>query len=352
MPDWTKSMIQSYEYYIVDPGTWKDKTRIDTITSCNIERDADAETLGSASFDVSEELGECYIRAYLITVQNGIREKHPLGTFLIQTPSSSFDGKAKTVSMDAYTPLLELKENPPPIGYYISKGSNIMNMAYSLANENMRAPVIQAKSDKVLYSNFVADTDDKWTTFISDLIYNAKYEFGLDEMGSVLFLPIQDTDSLQPIVEFNDGNSSILYADVTTEHDLYGIPNVVEVIYSKDSENYYVRVVNDDPDSPTSTVNRGREIVYRDTSPEFSAEPTNPQIEEYAKNLLKKLSSVEYKIKYSHGYYPLRLGDCVLLNYARAGIDNVKAKITSQSISCTPGCKVTETAVYTASLWR
>lgn len=352
MPDWTKSMIQSYEYYIVDPDTWKDKTRIDTITSCNIERDADAETLGSASFDVSEELGECYIRAYLITVQNGIREKHPLGTFLIQTPSSSFDGKAKTVSMDAYTPLLELKENPPPIGYYIPKGSNIMNMAYSLANENMRAPVVQAKSDKVLYSNFVADTDDKWTTFISDLIYNAKYEFGLDEMGSVLFLPIQDTDSLQPIVEFNDGNSSILYADVTTEHDLYGIPNVVEVIYSKDSENYYVRVVNDDPDSPTSTVNRGREIIYRDTSPEFSAEPTNPQIEEYAKNLLKKLSSVEYKIKYSHGYYPLRLGDCVLLNYTRAGIDNVKAKITSQSISCTPGCKVTETAVYTASLWR
>lgn len=352
MPDWTKSMIQSYEYYIVDPDTWKDKTRIDTITSCNIERDADAETLGSASFDVSEELGECYIRAYLITVQNGIREKHPLGTFLIQTPSSSFDGKAKTVSMDAYTPLLELKENPPPIGYYIPKGSNIMNMAYSLANENMRAPVVQAKSDKVLYSNFVADTDDKWTTFISDLIYNAKYEFGLDEMGSVLFLPIQDTDSLQPIVEFNDGNSSILYADVTTEHDLYGIPNVVEIIYSKDSENYYVRVVNDDPDSPTSTVNRGREIIYRDTSPEFSAEPTNPQIEEYAKNLLKKLSSVEYKIKYSHGYYPLRLGDCVLLNYTRAGIDNVKAKITSQSISCTPGCKVTETAVYTASLWR
>ena len=26
MPDWTKSMQQTFEYYVVDPNTWKDKT--------------------------------------------------------------------------------------------------------------------------------------------------------------------------------------------------------------------------------------------------------------------------------------------------------------------------------------
>lgn len=110
MPDWTKSMEQTFEYYVVDPGTWCDKSQITDVIQSNIERDADAETLGSASFDVGSILGECYVRIYLITIQNGIREKFPMGTFLVQTPKSNFDGRYQKVSIDAYTPLLELKE--------------------------------------------------------------------------------------------------------------------------------------------------------------------------------------------------------------------------------------------------
>ena len=39
MVDWTASMQQTYEYYIVDPNTWKDVTLIDNIKSCTITRD-------------------------------------------------------------------------------------------------------------------------------------------------------------------------------------------------------------------------------------------------------------------------------------------------------------------------
>ena len=105
MADWTASMQQTFEYYTVDPGTWKDVKKLDNVISSTISRDSEAETLGSATFDVTNSVGESYIRAYLITIQNGVREKHPLGTFLVQTPSSSFDGKIRSVSMDAYTPL-------------------------------------------------------------------------------------------------------------------------------------------------------------------------------------------------------------------------------------------------------
>ena len=109
MPDWTKSMQQTFEYYEVDPGTWRDFRKIDNVKSCTIKRDSTAETLGSASINVISSVGECYIRVYLVTIQNGIKERLPLGTFLVQTPSSSFDGKTRNVTMDAYTPLLELK---------------------------------------------------------------------------------------------------------------------------------------------------------------------------------------------------------------------------------------------------
>ena len=78
----------------------------------------------------------------------------------------------------------------------------------------------------------------------------------------------------------------------------------------------------------------------------------SPQVREYAERLLRELSSLEYSVSYSHGYCPVRLGDCVRLNYSRAGVTGIKAKVISQTIKCEPGCPVTEKAVFNAKLWR
>lgn len=351
MVDWLSSMQQTFEYYIVDPATWKDAKKIENVKSCSISRDSDAGTLGSASINITESVGECYVRIYLITIQNGIKERHPLGTFLVQTPSTSFNGKIRDLSMDAYTPLLELKETKPPLGYSVMKGTNIMTIARQLTQENTRAPVVPASCDTNLFSNFVAETDDSWLTFLTDLLLNAKYSYDLDEMGRILFAPEQDTASLQPVWTYNDDNSSILYPNLNMDHDLYGIPNVVEVIYSHGNGYYYSRVVNDDPNSPTSTVNRGREIIHRVSDPDLIGDPTENQIDEYANRLLRELSSLEYTITYTHGYCPVRVGDCVRFNYSRADLKNIKAKVISQTIKCEPGCPVTEKAVFTNRLW-
>ena len=352
MVDWSASMQQSFEYYIVDPGTWKDTERIRTVKSCSITRDTSAETLGSASIDMTESVGECYIRAYLVTIQNGFKDKHPLGTFLVQTPSLKFDGKVEDISVDAYTPLMELKENKPPIGFFLLKGENIMENGYRLARTHVRAPVVAATNSEPLFSNFVAETDETWLAYISALISNAKYSFDLDELGRILFAPNQDTASLQPVWTYNDGNSSILYPDISIDRDLYGIPNVVEVIYSEGYDKYYARVVNDDPNSSTSTVSRGREIVHRASNPDLIGNPTKNQINEYAEQLLRDLSSLECTVTYTHGYCPVRIGDCVRLDYKGAKLTNIKAKVISQTIKCEPGCPVTEKAVFTTKLWR
>ena len=352
MPDWTASMQQTFEYYTVDPVSWKDVKRLDNVTKSTIIRDLEVETLGSATIDVTETIGECYVRIYLITIQNGLKEKFPLGTFLVQTPSSSYNGKIREVTMDAYTPLLELKENKPPLGYSLSKGQNIMENVYMLTREHLRAPVVKTTDPTKLTFDFVAETDDTWLSFNSDLAANVKYSFGLDDMGRVLFTPKQDTASLQPVWTYNDDNSSILLPDFSMDHDLYGIPNVVEVVYSNNLGTLYSRVVNDDENSPISTVNRGREIIHRVTDPELAGNSSQRQIDEYAEQLLRNLSCLEYTVTYTHGYCPVRLGDCVRLNYTRAGITDMKAKVISQTIKCTSGCQVTEKAVFTKKLWR
>lgn len=352
MPDWSSSMQQTFEYYIVDPGSWGNVKLLDNVISCTINHDADVETLGSATIDIAESVGECYIRVYLITIQNGVKERHPLGTYLVQTPTSSFNGKIRNVTMDAYTPLLELKENPPPLGYYVPKTANVMDMVYSLTRNYARAPVVRPSCDTTLYYDFVADPSDTWLTFLIDLMNNAEYTFMLDELGRILFAPVQDTASLQPVWTYDDDNSSILYQDFNMDHDLYKIPNVVEVVYSDNNEYYSVRAVNDDPNSPVSTVNRGREITHRDSNPAIIGDPTESQLQEYANKLLREKSTLEYTVTYTHGYCPVRVGDCVRLNYTRAGVNGIKAKVISQSIKCEPGCPVTETAVFANKLWR
>ena len=352
MPDWTKTMQQTFEYYVVDPGSWRDIRKINTVISSSITRDSTLETLGSANITISESIGECYIRIYLITIQNGMREKHSLGTFLVQSPSFSFDGKIKNVTLDAYTPLLELKENPTPLGYSVLKDENILETAYRITREQVRAPVVKPQKDEVLNTNFVANINDTWITFIRDLIANADYSLDLDEMGRIFFAPKQDTMSLQPIWTYDDSNSSILYPELSVDRDLYGIPNVVEVIYSNGNEYYYGKAVNDDVSSPISTVNRGRQITHRESNPSLLGSPNQARIQEYAENLLKELSSLEYTVTYTHGYCPVRVGDCVRLNYSRAGINGIKAKVISQNIKCESGCPVTEKAVFTTELWR
>ena len=480
MPDWSASMQQTFEFYVIDPNTWMDQKQLTTVKSCSITRDIEADTLGSATFDVVDSVGECYIRVYLKTIQNGVTERHPLGTFLVQSPSSSFDGKMRTVSMDAYTPLLELKEKQPPLGYFVSESksstdaayykieerfkyvetgdeftlrddagetvlmsevkthlnerdvykytpseseevfyycivmgtkyavkkegpiyirtsetlnidndthnnkevtqyiakyitatgddiykngdtlycrvNNFMDMAYRLTRENVRAPVVKTdltEEDNVgkLNCDFVADPEDTWFTFLRDLIANGNFEFALDELGRVMFSPKQDTISLQPVWTYDDSNSSILLPEIDMDHDLYGVPNVVEVVYNDGKNHYYAKVTNTDENSPTSIPNRGREITYRVTDPDFLGVPTQKQIDEYAKQLLREASTVEYTVTYTHGYCPVRVNDCVRLNYERAGLKNIKARVVSQKIKCEPGCPVTEKAIFTNKLW-
>jgi hypothetical protein len=187
---------------------------------------------------------------------------------------------------------------------------------------------------------------------VLDLIQNAEYEIGLDEIGNILFLPKQEISALQPVWTYDDSNSSILYHELSVDHDLYGIPNVVEVIYSYGNQYREAIAVNDDPNSITSTVSRGRKIVHRVTSPSLAGYVTQDQIDAYAERVLRELSTVAYTISYTHAYCPVRIGDCVRINYEKAGLTNIKAKVISQNIKCVPGCPVSEKAVFINKLWR
>lgn len=351
MADWTRPMGQSFEYHEVDPGTWRDSRRISTVEGASLVRDSSQATLGSATIDADGTFGEGYVRVYLVTEQDGATERHALGTYLVQTPTSSFDGRRASASMDAYTPLVELSETSPPLGYYVDAGENVMAACASLCARHMRGPVVAAVAPDALGAAFVADGDETWLGFVTALASSAGHSLSLDETGRLLFSPDADPSAMQPVWTYDEGNSSILYPEVELTRDLYGVPNVVEVVWSDEHDVYVARVSNDDPNSPTSTVSRGREIQHREENPDLPGTPTQAAVEGYARRRLRELSQVEYEVFYRHGYNGVRLGDCVRLDHPRAGLPGVRARVTYQSIECEEGCPVTERATFSERLW-
>lgn len=354
MTDWHESRTNTYEYYLVDPVTWTDVSKLDNVTAGSVTKDTSSNTLISASIEVDGvDLGEVYVRIYLVAIQNGIRERYPLGTFLVQTSAGKFDGKVNKPSLTAYSPLLELNDVSPPLGFSCRKGEKIMDHIRNNFRDYCRAPFVPEKIDNdILEVDFVANTDDTWLSFNNDLLSQVDRRFDIDEMGNVMIAPSQEVEAMQPVFTYNDDNSSILYPEISQQIDIYGIPNTLEVVYS--SENRYLTAVavNDDPNSVVSTVRRGRTVFKRVENPGIMGIPAQSDLQMYAEKTLKELSEVECQMTYQHGFNEVRPNDCVRLNYTRAGINNVKAKVIKQKIDCSTECKVSETVVFKKKLWR
>ena len=353
MIDWTRSMRQTFEFYTVDPSSWGDKKKISNVIKSVITRDLEAETLGSATITCDDDHSDEYVRAYLIATQDGINYRFPLGTHIYQTPQMDYDGTHSVMDQEGYTPLIELKEKTPPLGYAVLKGSNILEAAVAMTRSNIRAPFVKQYSSDNMANDFVANIDDNYLTYVSDLLAHAGFLLDVDARGYVSFKKYQDAGKLQPVWTYTDDNSSILLPDISIKRDIYGIPNVVEVLYSLGEEGYiFSSVKNENADSIVSTVRRGREVVYRETDPDVPDGINQALLDSYARNLLKTMSTIEYEVTYTHGYCPVNIGDCVRLNYRRAGLSGINAKVIRQVIKCETSCQVEETAVYTKSFWE
>lgn len=344
--DWTKSMKQDFEYYTVDPESWLDRERLECIVESDISRDLNTETKHSFRAVTTEPIGECYIRVYMIATQGMETEKIPLGTFLSYVPSIDFNGRLTKLDIEGYSPIIELREKVPPIGTYIAKNTNILTAVVSWLKLYTRAPVIYSDDTCNSTKNYVAETSDTWYSFISGVLEDNGYFLNVDALGQIYIDKEINPMYLQPKWTFADGKDSILCNDISINQDIFDVPNVVEVLVSDGNNNGFASASNDNPDSPVSTVNRGRIIAKRITNPQVGL----TGLQAYAKNELIKESEVETSVSYSHGYCPVNIGDCISLSNRKFGIDKLKLKVTSQSISCKTGCVVSETARSTVNL--
>lgn len=372
--DWTKSMQQTFEFYTVDPNSWYDDQKLENIISCDLTHDLTSDKRGNASITVTEPLPECYIRTYLVVTQAGHMHKICLGTYLYMTSSDSFDGMKHNITMTGYTPMVELEEKLPPLGFHIvgitnrkhsSDAPMVTDAIKDIVTTYTRCEIEnRTVIQKPLLNDFVAGSNDNFLTVINNVLNASslqQYILTVDEWGTIIVKDKPVLEDAIPTYIYTDDNSSILLPSLDTNDDIYGIPNVVEVLYTGDKRLPAIRVIvkNEDPTSIVSIPSRGREIAKRFTITNIAA-PVNDyseaavraQVTAQAERLLEAASTINKTISYSHGYCDVKVGDTVLINYERAGVTGIRAKVVSQRISCKPGCQVDEQAVYTKKLWN
>ena len=195
--DWRKSYGVSFEYWVLDPDTMKETRRLNAVEECDITRDMSDDVVCSASMTVEELLEEeTYIRVYLLaTPIGGKTERIALGTFLSITPKVNMDGKAVQRPLDMYSPLKELADDNPPVGYTVRKGSSAAS-AVKRVFERYHVKVAPCNSTATIQEDITANDSDTWLSFGKAILDAAELECLVDPYGTVCFVPKRDASAM------------------------------------------------------------------------------------------------------------------------------------------------------------
>lgn len=349
--DWTRSLQLAWRYCLVDPDTWTDADVLDGVSACSVSWDASTETLLSGSLQVDETFpdGECYVRAWCDATQGRRTERFAVATMLCQASKDSSEGTKRTFSVEAHSPLLELADDQPPVGWSIS---GQVDDAIRAICSHMRAPLIGYESDTVLADPIIAGEDDTWLTMLWAVLDSANLTMLIDGMGRLRIEPKSASWTLMPTMTLSDTDErGILWADMSRETSLFGIPNKFEVIWSGGSEHYSAVATNEDPSSPTSIPTRGRVVSKRETNPEgLMANPNQGAVDAFAERRLREESVVTRTYTLRAGYVPLLLGMAVKLELSKLGANEV-ACVDQMDIQCDVEAAMGLTLTSTRELW-
>lgn len=332
---WSEGFTASYYITIVDPASWSDIGRME-ITAGNIDRSAE-DLLESADITMTElpEGGEAWIRIWLDAEQNGV-EHVPLFTGLTSAPSREINGVRNTYDVECYSVLKPVNDILTERGAYVPTEVVAPFAAARLLRTGIAPVEVADIGDTPMpqLTDAIIAEDGETNLTLADKVLNAiGWRKRIDGEGTIHVEPDDDTT----IQIFDAVDNDVIELSLTDEQDWYSCPNILRVI----SGDLTAIAMDTDPESPLSTMARGREIWAEESSPSLG---TNESIGAYANKKLRELQSPARTITYARRFDPsVRPGDVVWINHPEIGIDG-RFRVDSQSLELTYGCRTSETA--------
>lgn len=325
--DWSKGYESTYYCSIVDPNTWRDIDRLE-ITGGQISRNTE-NLIESANIDcVNYTLGEQWVRIWMDVKQNGATEHIALFTGLATSPTDNAEGVLVKNTLSCYSVLKPCADILLPRGWYAPSDSGVGVIKDLL---DTPAPVIIDDDIPRLKYNIIAESRETKLTMLHKILSAMDLRIRITGNGEIQI----KKQATEISAEFGVDNDCIEPVFSKTS-DWYKCPNVFRAVSGNES----VTVRDDDPNSPLSTVNRGREIWAEEDDCNFN---TGETLYEYALRRLREEQMVAKKISYTRRFNPnVYVTDIVNIKYHQ--FDGAYI-VTSQSIELGYGARTTEGAV-------
>lgn len=191
--------------------------------------------------------------------------EHPLGVYIPTTFTQS-EGVAVTVSVEAYDRAQRVLDTNSAGLLYWPAGTKYLDAVEQLLSAAGITTVFKTDTDAV----FGEDREDwdagtPFLTVVNDLLREINYkDLWFNSDGAAMLEPaaVPEASQIRHILSDKDPETLVL-PGVSRGSDYFNTPNVFEVYVANPEKSGLMRAVaiNDNPQSPLSTVRRGRDIV-------------------------------------------------------------------------------------------
>ena len=335
--DYSKSYTSTWRVFRVNRDTWADGAQLMKVDNVSISRTADGSVLESGSMELTGEFESDYYRIVMTANQGGELERVDVATMLFDVKGGKVDFGRTAHDVDGYSVLYPASTTAVTIGEYAPAGEDGARYAAELLRSAINAPV-EVEGTFTLNDHIVHELGSSVIDAVWSVLDAGGFVIQIDGRGVVHIRP----KPTEPSLIINNSSIGMLSNGIDMSANIGEIPNRYIVI----DDSALVIATNDDPTSIVSTVNRGYFVDVVDTSPT----PVNGKtLNEYAYDRLKELSVMKDERTYVREYAP----DVYIYSLVRSSVSGLQGdlRVTSQSIDCANGIKVSERAAMEVALW-
>lgn len=257
-----------------------------------------------------------------ITIKRPKQIEFPLGIFILSSPERVDESEGIVRNIEAYDLSLILAEDKVTDMYTVTAGTNYKTAIVDILQSAGITNYAIADIDKTVSRDLQFEVGTSKNSIINSLTTIINFTpIIVDVNGTFTSSPYVLPQDRSVDYEYNDSELSIIMRGVTEELDTFNIPNRW-IIVRTNSEEEPLRSVytNDNPASPTSTVNRGRVIAeYR----EIEDIADQAALDAYTRRIAENASQVYGKSKFTSALMPMHdYHDVLQLRYSKLGIDD------------------------------
>lgn len=198
-----------------------------------------------------------------LRMPDGSWAEWPQGIFLLSSPNREITPTVTTRAIEAYDQTVILKDDKVADRYTVASGTNVIDAVRTILEGVGITRFSLVGTTESLPEARDWDPGTEKLAIINDLLDSIGYRsLYFSASGSAVAQPYERPDTRPIGYTYATDRESLTSPEATHELDLFGVPNEWVIGVSEPERTplraYYL---NDNPDSPTSTVNRGRTIT-------------------------------------------------------------------------------------------